>query len=109
MSVESVVWHWLSLTVEDEYSIHDGLRLSVGRSMGMFYADDGFIRLQDLEWIQKFINFLIGLFCRVGMMANVQKSKTTTCHMGEICTGISSEDFSWRSTGEGTTYRECLW
>ena len=43
MSVDSVVRHWLSLTVEDKFAIHDRLGMAMGRSMGVFYADDGLI------------------------------------------------------------------
>ena len=41
-------------------------------------------------------------------MANVAKYNTMTCQPGAICTGTSEEDFSWRSTGYGSTYRERL-
>ena len=41
-------------------------------------------------------------------MEKVSKYKNTTCHMGEIIIGMSEEDFSWRSKGEGATYRERL-
>ena len=41
-------------------------------------------------------------------MANVAKYKTMTCQPGAICTGMSEEDFNWRSTGEGDIYREHL-
>ena len=52
MEVDSVARYWISLIVEDESSIHDGLRMAVGRIMGMFYADDGIIGSWDPEWIQ---------------------------------------------------------
>ena len=42
-------------------------------------------------------------------MANVAKSKNSTCQPGAISTGMSEEDFSWRSKGEGVAYPERLW
>ena len=43
VEVYRVVRHWLSFTVEDNYATINGLGMSVGRCMGVFYADDGMI------------------------------------------------------------------
>ena len=47
VSVDIVVRHCLSLTVEDNSAPHGGLGLTVGMYMGVFYADDGMIGLRD--------------------------------------------------------------
>ena len=73
--------------------------MKVIRSMGVFYTNDGLIGLQDLDWIQGSINVLIGIFRRVGLMANVAKSNMMTSHPGEFREHISEEAFSWRRTG----------
>ena len=99
----------MSLVVEGKSATHGGLRVVVGRCMGMFYADDGMIGWRGPEWIQGDINVLVILFRRVGLMANVAKSNTMTCQPGAICTGISEEAFSWNRKGEGSTYQELLW
>ena len=39
--------------------------------MIVFYSDDGMIGSRDAEWLQVDINVIIGLFRRVGLMANV--------------------------------------
>ena len=49
--VDSVVRYCLSLTVQDESGIRDGLRMVVVSSMGMFYADDGLIISRYPEWL----------------------------------------------------------
>ena len=108
MVVESLVRHLMSLTVEYEYATHEGLGVSVGRCMGLFYVDGVIIGSRDLKWLQGGINYFIRLFRRVILMTNVSKSKTMTCHPGEICIGISKEAFSQSSKEEGSTYRECL-
>ena len=64
--------------------------------MGAFYTDDGMIGSRDPEWIQGAINVLIGLFRRVFLMANDEKSNTLTCQPGSVITGVSEEAFSWR-------------
>ena len=82
--------------------------MAVGRFMGVFYADEGMIGSRDPEWLQGTINVLIGLFRRVILMTNVARSKTMTCQLGAICTGMSEEAFSWRRIGEGAKNRESL-
>ena len=47
MAVESVVHHWISLTVEDDSATHEGLGMEVGRCIRTFDADDGMIVLRD--------------------------------------------------------------
>ena len=75
---------------------------------GIFYADDGMIVSRYPGWLQGAIKFLIGIFRRVEIMANVEKSKTMTCHPGDIFAGMPEEAFSWRSKGDGDTYRDSL-
>ena len=72
----------------------------------MLYADDGPIGLRDLEWLQIVLNVLIILFCKVRLMDITKKYRKTTCHMGEIHTGMSEEDFNQNITGDGATYWE---
>ena len=43
VSVDSVVRHLISLTVEENSATHDRLGIAVGRYMGVFYADDSMI------------------------------------------------------------------
>ena len=95
-----MVRYCLYMTVEADTVIHNRLGHAVGRGMGFFYADDGLIGLRDLEQLQGSLNATIGLFCRIGLMANVAKSKTMTCHPGTICSGMPEEAVVQRSTGK---------
>ena len=70
--------------MEDDSTTHERLRVVVGRCMGVFYADDGMIGSRDMEWLQGAINFLVGIFRSVIMMANVAKSNTITYQLGLI-------------------------
>ena len=47
VAVDSMVWHWLSMSLEDVAVIHDGLGHAVRWSLGVFYAYHGLIGLQD--------------------------------------------------------------
>ena len=69
----------MGMTVEDQRVDQDGLVETVGRCMGVFYADDGMVGSRDADWLQHAMNFLVGLFRRYGLEANVEKSCTMTC------------------------------
>ena len=79
-----MVWNWISMTVEYDAVIHDGLVHVVGWSIGVLYSDDGPIGLWDPEWLQEAPNVLIDMFRCTGLMSNVAKSKIMTCHPGTI-------------------------
>ena len=57
-----MVRKWLEMTVEDQLVAHEGLGFLVRRCMGIFYAYDGMVGLQDPEWLKGKLNVLIGLF-----------------------------------------------
>ena len=57
-----MVRHCLYLAVEDEAIIQDGLVNTVGRELGVFYADEDILVSRDLEWLMGALNVLIGLF-----------------------------------------------
>ena len=77
--------------VEDQQVDQDGLVETVGRCVGVFYADDGMVGLRDPNWLQHPMNFLFGLFRRFILAANATKSLTMTCQPGTLRTGISEE------------------
>ena len=65
--------------------------------MGMFYEYYSMIVSKYPEGLQGAINTIIRLFRKVGLMANVAKSKIITCQSGAICTGVSEKYFSLKS------------
>ena len=84
-----MVRNWLALTVEYELVSHEWTLLAMVWCLGLFYSDDGMVGLYNPEWLQGAFNVLIGLFRRYGLVANVSKSKTIMCQMGEIRSGMS--------------------
>ena len=108
VAVDNVVRNCLSMTVEDDEIILDGMVHAVGRSMGVFYADDGLIGSRDSKWIQGSLKLLIGLFHWIGLMAKISKSKMMVCQIGKIRLIISEETVGRRSTRKGVTYRDRL-
>ena len=62
VTVDSVVRHWISLMVEDEAVIQEGLGHAVGQKLRVFYVYDGILGSRDPEWIQGSLNVLVRLF-----------------------------------------------
>ena len=82
MEVDSVVRHWMSLTMEDKSTNHEVLGMAVRSCMGVFIVDFGMVGLREPELLQGAINVFIRLFRRVGLMENVATSKTMMCPPG---------------------------
>ena len=74
--LESVIRHWMSLTIENPDAIHNIIGETVGHKLGVFYTDDDMISSRNPEWIQGAIKLLIGFFRRISLEKNIEKSKT---------------------------------
>ena len=61
------------MTVEDQWVDHERLGETVGRCLGVFYADDGMVGSRDADWLKHLMNILVGLFRQYGLAANVAK------------------------------------
>ena len=70
MVVNVLVRTWLAFTAEDQAVAQDVLVLNVGTCMGLLYSDNSMIGAQDLHCLQNVLNILIGLFRRLGLVAN---------------------------------------
>ena len=103
--VENVIRSWLAMMVEDHRVAHDGLGETFGRCLVVFYTDDGMVRSCNSDWLQNAMNVLVGLFIRYGPAANVAKSRTMTCHPGELRAGMSEEAMVLKCTGVGDSYQ----
>ena len=60
----------------------------------------------DPHWLKGAFNTLIGLFDRVGLRANVNKTVGMVCRLCHAAGTQSEAAYGWRITGEGPTYRE---
>ena len=96
------------MMVEYKLVPHDGLGLTVGRCMVMFYADDGLFGLKKPEWIQGALKMLIGLLRWYILVPNISNSKAMMCLPGEIWSGMSEEALGRKITWRGATYKERL-
>ena len=99
MVVDNVIRTWLSMTVEDHRVAQDGLKETIGRYVGVFYADDGMVGSRDLDWQPHALNVLVSLCRRYDLAAIVAKSCTVTCHPRELRVGVSEEAMEMNCTG----------
>ena len=76
------------MTVEYHSVDHDRLGDTVGRCLGVFYADNGMVGSRDSDWLQHAMNILVGLFRSYVLVANVAKSPTITCQPGVLQAGM---------------------
>ena len=91
------------MMVDEKLVTHDGLALSVGRRMRIFYVDDGLVGSREPEWLQGSISVLIDLLRQYGLVDNVANYKSMTCQPGAIWSGMSEEAVGQWSTGRGAT------
>ena len=87
------------MKVEDKRVAHDGMGKAVGQCLGVFYINYGIVGSRDAEWLQHLMNILVGLFCRYGLMANINKSRTMMCQPGTQRSGMSTESKALKYTG----------
>ena len=103
--VDNVIITWMAMTVEDQRVAQDGLGETVGRCLGVFYADDGMVGSRNSDWLQHTMNVLVRIFRSYGLVANIEKSRTMTCQPGSLRTGMSEEAMPLKCTGVGDSYR----
>ena len=103
--VDNSIRTWVAMMVEDQMVDHGSQGDTVGRSLRVFYADNGMVGSCDSECMQHVINVPVGLFRRYGLVANVVKTQTMTCQSGALRVGMSEEAMVMNWTGMGESYR----
>ena len=101
-----VVRHWVHGVVEKAEAHRE--RGREGRHQAaLLYADDGMVASSDPVWLQGAFNALVGLFDRVGLQTNVEKTVGMVCHPCQATGGnITQTAYRRRLTGEGSLNRE---
>ena len=103
--VDAVVRHWIRIAVTEAET--RGGRGREGRhKSALFYADDGILTSSDPQWLQWAFSQIVGLFDRVGLNTNIEKTVSTTCKPCNTTGNRSEEAYGQIMTGEGTMFRE---
>ena len=77
---------------------------TIGRCLGVFYANNGMVISRNSDWLQHKMNVLVGIFRRYGLAANIAKSCTTTCQPGALQARMSEEAMALKCMGVGDSY-----
>ena len=102
--VDAVVRHWLQLATQE--AERRGERGRERRHQAaLFYADDGMIASSDPRWLQWAFTVLVGLFDRVGLRTNQQKTVSMTCRPCSTPGNRSETSYSHTMMGAGPTPR----
>ena len=105
MVVDAVVRHWLTIAVQE--AERRGERGREGRyQAALFYADDGMLALSDPQWLQWAFTQLVGLFDRVGLKTNCNKTVSMTCRPCSTPGNRSEETYGHIMTGDGPKPKE---
>jgi hypothetical protein len=68
-----------------------------------FYVDDVLIASRDTVWLQESFDILIGLFERIGLFTNANKTKAMVCILGQIREGKTEKEYAkYKSQVEAT-------
>ena len=77
--------------------------------MAFFYANDGLLASPRLIRLQVEMNFLMGLFDRVGLQTDIIKMVVIVCHPCYIFGGHSEVVYTQQMMGVGSYFRERQW
>jgi len=107
LATDCVIRAWLNTTIDDDgRTVRDGLGDTVQDRLVSLYSDDHALASSDAPWLQEALTCLTDLLARIGLRVNNSKSVVMSCHPGFIHTGISTEAYNRRVTGEGPTFRD---
>jgi hypothetical protein len=104
MVVDSIVRYWTAEVLQDQYPAINGdpgwLEI-----LALFYADDGLLTSQEAQKVQLSTDFLVEMFCKVNLEANIKKLKTMVCLPNSVQGHISGPAYDRRILCEGETYK----
>ena len=72
----------------------------------LFYADKGMVDSTDLGWLQSAFDLLTGLFDRVGILTNIQKTTGMVCNPCRKSGVRADGAYAWRMAGEGHSFKD---
>jgi hypothetical protein len=60
----------------------------------IFYVDDGYLASRDLDFFQRVLDVIVGLFDCVGLKTKVQKMQAMICTPGRIHTQLPEDSYA---------------
>jgi hypothetical protein len=60
----------------------------------IFHVNDAYLASRNPDFLQRVLNVIVGLFDRVGLKTNVQKTQAMICTPGRICTQLPEDSYA---------------
>ena len=95
------------MTALEEEAAKSGVGKEIRNFLVVFYAEDDVITLRDPAQLQRAMDMLIGIFERVGLQTNIQKTKAMVCVSGQIrmCQSVAVFNNYINGIQEGDTHK----
>ncbi len=97
--VGAVVWEEMQQLEEDGDYKEEEVAEYMATFFTIFYVDDAFLASRDAGFLQHALTYLVDLFERVGLQANMSKTQTMICTPARIRTQLPSEFYRRMQTG----------
>jgi hypothetical protein len=65
----------------------------------IFYVDDAYLASRDPDFLQRALNVIVGLFARVGLETNAQKTQAMICTPRRIRIQLPEDSYAWMRGG----------
>ena len=106
--VGAVVCLWVTVVVPTQEYM-EGPSLSIQDLAAYFYTKYGLVVLNQPKRLQRLFNVLTGLFYRVGLRMNMQKTLSMTFQTFHAYVRMLVEAYERCTTGIGPTFEEQQW
>jgi hypothetical protein len=77
--IDTVAWEWLRELWEGSALEPDGINRLMATFFAIFYVDDAYLASRGPDFLQRALDIIVGLFDRVGLKTNVQKTQAMVC------------------------------
>ena len=102
---DNVVRCWVAVVTPTEAGM-GGLGLTIIKLVAYFYTDEGLVALTQPERLQRAVDVLTGLFDRVGLRTNTEKTVGVVCQTYHAPGGMLEASYARRVTRKGPKFRE---
>jgi hypothetical protein len=97
--VDAIAWEWLQELQEGSTLKPDKTDHLMATFFAIFYVDDAYLASRNPDFLQRALNVIVGLFARVGLETNAQKTQAMICTPGRICIQLPEDLYAWMHGG----------
>jgi hypothetical protein len=91
---DAIAREWLQELRERSTLEPDEIDCLIATFFAIFYVDDAYLASRDLDFLQRALDVIIGLFARVGLETNAQKMQAMICTPGRIRIQLPEDSYA---------------